>query len=73
MAKTVLRLVAVSDGFEVGQLELHPDGTVATTGLGTAAAILRHRMLDYDESEVEAFHGIAKDGWSNGNVMIALD
>jgi hypothetical protein len=68
-----LRFVDAS-GTEVDRLELHHGGGVTSTyQAGVAAGAVLERTQYEGETRTDAFHWLARNGWSNGNLSIALD
>lgn len=69
---TVVRIMSVRLGVEVGRAELVEDGSVVYAGPSQAAReVVRTWQLDHDGSEADAVRALARDGWSNGYLMAA--
>jgi hypothetical protein len=70
----VLRFVAVTDGFEVGRLELLDDDTVRSARENDSQASLLKAYGDFNGlTPLQVFTEFAANGWSNGYTMIRLD
>lgn len=70
---TVIRIVSVRSGTEVSRAESDDNGVVTYSGGDSAAAAVRSWMRDNGGSEAAAVEGLARDGWSNGYLMVDLD
>lgn len=68
-----VRVVSVRTGVEVSRAMLDDDGTVRYSGGQSAAAAVRTWQLSNGGSEADAVRALARDGWSNGYLMVALD
>lgn len=69
---TVIRIVSVRTGVEVSRAVLADDGTVSYEG-GDSARSAVLRQMRAGGTEAEAIETLARDGWSNGYLMVALD
>jgi hypothetical protein len=70
----VLRIVSVRTNDEVSRAELADDGTVTYTGGDSAAsAVRRWQRTHRDATEADAVRALAREGWSNGYLMVALN
>lgn len=67
-----IRIVSVRSGVVVSRAELADDGTVTYSGGDSAAAAVRDWMRTEGGSEADAVRGLARDGWSNGYLMVEL-
>lgn len=68
----VLRIVDVETQREVSRATLAGDGTITYEGGESAEGAIRQRARVDNTSEAEAFAVLARDGWSNGYLMVAL-
>jgi hypothetical protein len=70
---TVLRIVSVRTGQLVSQAVLADDGTVTYENGESAAAAMRSWLRrNPGASDADAVRALARDGWSNGYLMVAL-
>jgi hypothetical protein len=69
----VVRVVSVRTGAEVSRAELADDGTITYTGGESAQAAVRNAMRERRLPEAQAISLLAREGWSNGYLMVALD
>lgn len=69
----MLRIVTVTDGRELSRAELREDGTVRYEDHTVAAIVAAWRRDHPDLTEAQAIIAMARAGWSNGYLMVALD
>jgi hypothetical protein len=70
---TVLRVVDVETQDEVARATLDDAGQVSYSGGGSAKGIVEQRARVDGTSPAAALRVLARDGWSNGYLMVALD
>lgn len=70
-----LRFVTVSDGSLLARALLDDDTVTYEGGSPDIAegAVRRYRIRNRGASEADAVRALARDGWSNGYVMVRLD
>ena len=71
-----LRFVTVADGRLLSLATVGPDDTATYGGDSpdiAQGAVRRYRLRNPDASEADAVRALARDGWSNGYVMVQLD
>lgn len=70
----VVDIVTVDGGRPVSRAELADDGTVTYSGGDSAAsAVRRWQRHNPGKDEAAAVRALARDGWSNGYLMVKLD
>ncbi|MGW4663189.1 hypothetical protein [Streptosporangium sandarakinum] len=69
---TVIRIISVRTGTEVSRAVLADDGTVSYGGGESAAYAVRSWIRQHGGTEADAVHGLAREGWSNGYLMVDL-
>lgn len=70
---TVLRIVDVETQNEVSRATLADDGSISYSGGESAEGVIKQRARVDNITPVEALEVLARDGWSNGYLMVALD
>lgn len=68
-----LRIVDVETQREVSRATLADDGTITYDGGESAEGVIRQRARLDGSTPAEAYAVLARDGWSNGYLMVALD
>lgn len=70
----VVDIVTVDGGKLVSRAELADDGTVTYLGGESAtSAVRRWRLHNPGASEADAVRSLARDGWSNGYLMVSRE
>jgi hypothetical protein len=69
----VVRIVSVRTSAEVSRVVIADDGAITYSGGGTARSAVSRVVAERSLSEAEAIGVLARDGWSNGYLMVALD
>lgn len=69
----VLRIVDVETLREVSRATLADDGTISYSGGESAEGVIKQRARVDSVTPAEALEALARDGWSNGYLMVALD
>lgn len=69
----VVNIVTVRDGQLVSRVTLADDGTVSYQGDAAHSAVKRWLLANRGSSEADAVQALARDGWSNGYLMVERD
>lgn len=69
----IVRIVSVRTGTEVSRAESDDEGRVTYYGGDAAAYAVRSWRREHGGTEAQAVTGLARDGWSNGYLMVDID
>lgn len=69
----LVRIVSVRTSREVAHVTLDDDGTITYVGDAAHSAVRRWLLANRGSSEADAVQALARDGWSNGYLMVALN
>lgn len=70
---TVVNIVTVQDGQLVSRVTLADDSTVTYVGDAARSAVRRWLIAHRGRTEADAVEALARDGWSNGYLMVQRD